>query len=120
MIKVDKDAIYRAIRVRSGSSAHGDWELVVIADENNEKRTTTIFAANMPSGVVENQQFKIKDITSVKIGWKKDQNGQWKPDTTVTAVLEPIASDIDFADLGGDAGGDLPWEDGGSWDQLPL
>lgn len=119
MIKVDKDAIYRAIRVRSGSSQHGDWELVVIADENNEKRTTTIFAANMPCGVIENQQFKIKDITSVKIGWKKDQNGQWKPDTTVTAVLEPIASDIDFNDLG-DAGGDLPWEDGGSWDQLPL
>lgn len=119
MIKVDKDAIYRAIRVRSGSSAHGDWELVVIADENNPKRTTTIFSDVIPSGVIENQQFKIKDITSVKIGWKRDKDQQWKPDTTITAVMEPIASDIDFNDLG-DAGGDLPWEDTGSWDQLPL
>lgn len=114
MIKVEKDGIYRAIRVRSGSGERGDWELVAIADENNDKRQTTIFVENNPCGAIENQLIKVKEIVSVKIGWKKDSQGQWKPDTTLSAVIEPIQSEIDVGD------GDLPWDSGDDWDKLPL
>lgn len=114
MIKIEKDGIYRTVRVRSGTGERGDWELVAIADENNEKRQTTIFVENNPCGVTEGQLIKVKDIVSVKIGWKKDNKGGWKPDTTLSAVIEPIASDIEAPD-----DGELPWTTD-DWGELPL
>lgn len=120
MLKVEKGGVYRAARVRSGSGERGDWELVAIADEQNDKRKLTVFASNAPCGCVEGQQVKIVEITSVKVGWKKDQNGQWKPETTVEAVLNPITSEIDGFE-GMDDVGSTPWGDTESdWDKLPL
>ena len=113
MIKIEKDGVYRAKRARSGSSEHGDWELIAVADEKNDKRTVTIFADNTPTGTREGGMFKIKDITCVKIGYKKDHAGQWKPDTTINAVIEAIASEIDGLD------GENPW-DTDDWGELPL
>ena len=78
MLKIEKDGIYRTKRVRSGTGERGDWQLVVVADDQNDKRTVTIFVENVPCGAIEGQQVKIKEIVSVKIGWKRDQNQQWK------------------------------------------
>lgn len=120
MLKIEKDGVYRAIRVRSGEAERGPWELVAIADDKNPKRTMTIFAANAPCGCIENQEFKIKEIVSLKYGWKRDKDQQWKPETTVEAVLEPIASEIDGFD-GMDDIGSTPWDSAGDdWDKLPL
>lgn len=129
MLKIEKDGIYIAKRVRSGSGERGDWQLVAVADEQNEKRTVTIFVENVPCGAIENQQIKIKDIISVKIGWKKDQAGQWKPETTMTAIIEPIKSELD-EDFGADEllEGPTPWDSPATvddsfdadWDKLPL
>lgn len=120
MLKVEKGGVYRAVRVRSGEAERGPWELVAVADEQNTKRTLTIFAANAPCGCIENQQVKIVEIISAKVGWKRDKDQQWKPETTLEAVLEPIQSEIDFQDIGDETGA-LPWDNAGNdWDKLPL
>ena len=103
MILIEKGGIYRAARAKSGSSNRGDWELVAVADENNSKRTQTIFIAT-PTGIREGQMFKVLEIVSFKNGWKKDQNGEWKPEASITAEIEPIASEIDVNDID-------PWDD---------
>ena len=120
MIKIEKDGVYRAVRARSGVGERGAWSLVAIADEKNEKRTVTFFLDNTEVELREGQMFKIKDITSVKVGWKKDNRGAWVPDTTLSGVVEPIAYE------GGDSFGDdavlegpSPWDDE-DWGKLPL
>lgn len=128
MLKIEKDGIYRTKRVRSGTGERGDWQLIAVADDQNEKRTVTIFVENVPCGAIEGQQVKIKEIVSVKIGWKRDQAQQWKPETTMSAIIEPIKSELDD-DFGEEVllEGPTPWDspatmasfDSG-WDELPL
>jgi hypothetical protein len=129
MLKVEKDGIYRVARMRTGThEEHGQWQLVAVADDKNEKRTVTIFVDNVPCGAIEGQEIKIKEITSVKIGFKRDHDQQWKPETTMTAIVEPIKSELDddFGDLDMDAmEGPTPWDapvdtSGDDWDRLPL
>lgn len=114
MISIEKDKTYRAVRARSGTGEKGDWALVAIADEKNEKRTATIFLDNPDTDIHEGQTFKIKEISRVKIGWKRDNNGEWKPDTTVSASIEPI--EMEFGSV---PDGPSPW-DSEDWGQLPL
>ncbi len=114
MIKIEKDQIYRAVRARAGTGERGPWALVAVADEKNEKRTVTIFQENVEAEMREGQQFKIKDIVSVKVGWKRDGRGAWTPDTTFSCVIEPIAYEGALADEG-----PTPWDDP-DWGELPL
>lgn len=118
MIKIEKGEIYRAVRARSGDGDKGPWELVAVADERNEKRTITIFVSNAITNIHEGQRFKVKEIVNVKYGWKQDRTGNWRPDTTISAVIEPIASELGTFD-GDDMGGPSPW-DSEDWGQLPL
>ena len=128
MLKIEKNGIYRVKRMRMGThEERGDWQLVAIADDQNEKRTVTIFVDNVPCGAIENQQIKIKEITGVKIGWKRDKDQQWKPETTMTAIVEPIKSELDD-DFGEELlEGPTPWDTPATvasfdddWDKLPL
>ena len=127
MLKIEKDGIYRVARMRTGThEEHGQWQLVAVADEQNEKRTVTIFVDNVPCGAIEGQEIKVKEITSVKIGFKRDRDQQWKPETTMTAIVEPIKSELDD-DFGEDVlmEGPTPWDtpvdtSGDDWDKLPL
>lgn len=129
MLKIEKDGIYRVKRMRMGTHEEkGDWQLVAVADDQNEKRTVTIFVDNVPCGAVEGQQIKIREIVSVKIGWKRDKDQQWKPETTMTAIVDPIKSELDD-DFGEDAllEGPTPWDGPATmgsfdddWDKLPL
>ena len=113
MILIEKGAIYRACRAKAGSGEKGDWELVAVEDPNNAKRTQTIFV-EPPTGIREGQSFKVLEITRFKNGWKKDHQGQWKPEANITASIEPIAYEGDTED-----GEPNPWDLPG-WDDLPM
>lgn len=110
MLMVKPGEIYKALTFKSGTGEKGDWELVHIADDKGKNRTT-IFITNVPSGVRENGQFKVKSIDLMKIGMKKDQRTQaWHLEASAGCTVEAIASDIDpvFTELG-EADGD-DWE----------
>ena len=50
MIRIEKDGVYKAKRVRWGENDHGKWELVVVASDKG-KQEITIFPENVPCGV---------------------------------------------------------------------
>lgn len=85
--------IYRAERFRTGESARGRWELVSVKDDR-KKNEITIFPVNIPTGVTERGQFRIKKIVSMTNGMKKDREGKWSVNVTCEAEIEAITSDI--------------------------
>lgn len=102
MLKLDLNTGYTALRVRSGESSRGAWELIVVREDGKAKKEITIWATNGPSGVVEGQLFRIKNISSIKYGARKDNYGNWRDDVSIEAEVEPMAyTDGDvFEDLG--------------------
>ena len=104
MIRIDKDGEYKASRVRSGTAAKGDWELVVVKAEGRARQEVTVFAENVPSGVVEDGKFRVKEIRSLSLRQKKDYDGNWtRQDVSISAVIEPADTEqaVDLEDLGG-------------------
>ena len=91
--KLTVGEIYRAERTRSGESARGPWELISLKDAKRQNEIT-IFPTNIPTGVTEKGQFRIKKIISLTNGKKKDQNGNWAVNVTCEAEVEAIGTDI--------------------------
>lgn len=95
--KLTVGEIYRAERFRSGESARGHWELISVKDQK-KKNEVTIFPTNIPTGVTERGQFRIKKITSLTNGMKK-RGDKWEVNVTCEAEIEAITTDIPgFAD----------------------
>ena len=115
MTKIAKGERYTASTFRSGESERGAWEMIKIADANG-KNELTVFPANVPTGVVENGDFIVRDIIEVRVGFRKSKkDDKWYQETNVTAELEAIKSDIDI-----DLDGDLPWAEGDLMDDIGL
>lgn len=120
MNKVEAGNIYTAAKQRSGETQRGAWELIAVTNERG-KEEVTIFTRNIPSGVVEGQQFLVKEIHSATFRFRKDQNERWQPNISIEATVQPITSEFgeDSSspwDSINATDGDLPWDDG----YLPL
>ena len=106
MISIELDMPYTAYRFRSGASERGRWEVITVVDEAKKVRTmqeVTIFPANLPSGVKENEQFIIKRILKVTRKKAKDRDGNWSlVDVGITADVQPVKDELNL-------GGDLPF-----------
>lgn len=117
MLELKTGEVYTALRARTGSSARGNWELIVAREEGKAKKEITIWVTNVGSGVTEGGQFRIKSIESVKYSARKDNNGAWRDDVSIGATVEAVGFDqspFDFEDLPFDMG-DNPFDEG-----LPL
>lgn len=122
-VSVEKGKIYAANMVRSGTSARGDWEMVKVKDKNKE---ITIWPDNRPTGLVDGDEFEVVDITGVKFGARKRQDGKWYEECSATAILKKAStSSFDF-NVDNFDNGELPWNMSDSPfnidedDQLPL
>lgn len=135
MLKLELNTGYTAMRVRNGESSRGHWELIVVKEEGKGKKEITIWATNSPSGVTEGNMFRIKSVSMVKYGARKDGNGNWRDDVSLEAEVEPMGytdgvvfEDLDdtpfsmgsdpFADAANAYGGGDPFAE--SDDKLPL
>lgn len=116
MIKIIAGEKLHALEFRSGESERGKWELINVSDEKG-KMKATVFPVNIPTGGGSDMDFVVKRILEVKIGNRKGADGQWRPQTSVSAEVEFIKSDI-FVDIDDD--GELPWSEGDLMDDIGL
>ena len=106
MIRVEKGNVYSAFRFRSGVSERGRWEIIMVRETGPSKQEMTIVPAEVPSGVAEGGQFKIKEIHRVDRKKKKDAEGKWTlTDVCITASIEPMK--VGEVNLDGDLPFDL-------------
>ena len=105
-ISLEKGNIYTAHMVRSGTSTRGDWEMVKVKDKTKE--------------------ITIWQISGVKYGARKRQDGRWQDDVSMTAVLKKASTNSFDFDVDNIDDGELPWKmDDNPFgipeeDQLPL
>lgn len=109
MLKLELNKGYTAMRVRNGESSRGVWELIVVKEEGKGKKELTIWTTNSPSGVTEGNMFSIKNISSIKYGARRDNNGNWRDDVSLEAEVEPLSytDNVVFEDLS-----DMPFDMG--------
>ena len=122
-VSVEQGKIYTANMVRSGTSARGEWEMVTVKDKNRE---ITIWPDNRPTGLVDGDEFEVVDITGVKFGARKRQDGRWMDDCSCTAILKKASTSSFSFNVDDIDNGELPWTMDDSpfglpaEDQLPL
>lgn len=96
MNRIEAGKVFTAARTRTGTNSNGkNWELIVTQDErgNND---IAIFVANMPSNVKEGGNFRIDKILSVSYGNRKDNDGNWRANISVNAVVTAVESHGEF------------------------
>lgn len=79
---------YKAFRHRTGSSRIGEWELITTFDDAG-RNEITIYVNNRPSQVKEGKEFTLGMINSIRVGFKKDRNGNWKKAISIDADVLP-------------------------------
>lgn len=90
-VRINLDEEYTAFRFRSGESERGPWEVITVKEEGRSKQEVTIFPTNVPSGVVEGGNLKMKNITSVVRKKKKDSMGNWtQVDVCIYGEVEAV------------------------------
>lgn len=106
MIRVEKDGVYKAKRVRWGENDRGKWELVVVASDKG-KQEITIFPENIPCGVKEDYMFTVNEINAVEVKVQKNKDGTWgKEKTRIEAYISPCLEQEDpFGDVDDELGG---------------
>lgn len=87
MIEVKPGSVFTASVHKKGVSQGGEWEFVSIKEEKGRK-TMTVWASNIPSGVEEGQPFIVEKIDRVKYGSRKVAD-KWFDEVTITAVIKP-------------------------------
>lgn len=80
---------YTAQKHRSGISSRGEWELITSLDSNG-RNEITIFVMNHPSGVNEGDTFGLETIRSIRVGYRKDKQGNWEKVVSVDADVRPV------------------------------
>ena len=122
-VNLEVGKIYTAHMVRSGTSSRGDWEMVKVVEGRKE---ITIWPDNKPTGLTDGSEFEIEEISSVKYGARKRQNGTWQDDVSCTATLKAASTNSFDFNVDEIDDGELPWKmDGNPFgvpedDQLPL
>lgn len=122
-VSIEKGKIYTAAMVRSGTSTRGDWEMVKVKDKTKE---ITIWPDNKPTGLSDGDEFEVVEISGMKYGARKRQDGRWQDDVSCTATLKAASTNSFDFDVNNIDDGELPWKmDGNPFgipedDQLPL
>ena len=89
MNRMNLNSVLKCERRRMGQSEKGDWEMLVTKDERGSCEIA-VFVNNRPSGVEEGGNFRLVNITGVSYGNKKDSNGNWRANVSISAKVEPI------------------------------
>ena len=134
MIRITVGEVYTAERARSGSSAHGNWELLVVKDNRDEM---TLWVTNVGTGIADGDQFRVKSIESFdkkRVPYKdgklcrdrSDRSVEWRLECSANVTVEPVGfsqmpdnfSDVPFKfdDLPPFEVGENPFEN----NELPL
>lgn len=127
MIRIKTGEVYTAERARSGSSANGRWELIVVKENRDEM---TLWLNNPGTGLADGDQFRIKSIESFdkkRVPYKdgklcrdrSDRNVEWRMECSANVVVEPVGFSempFEFNDLPPFDVGENPFEN----DELPL
>lgn len=98
MVRVVAGEVYTAERVRSGNSAKGSWELLVV---KNGKDEMTLWLENPGTGIVDGEEFRIKSIKSFEkknvpyLDGRvcKDRNAkniEWRMEVVGNVTVEPV------------------------------
>lgn len=92
MTEVRVGYTYIANKVKAGSNAYGDWELLVVKSPGRRQPVIAISVINVPSGINYTGAFKIREIRSVMHRmWKSAVDGEYRyGNVTVKAVVEPV------------------------------
>ena len=106
-VNLEVGKIYKAAMVRSGVSQRGDWEMVKVVEGRKE---ITIWPDNKPTGLSDGDEFEITNISSVKYGARKRQNGNWQDDVSCTASLKAASTSSYSFDENTFDDGELPWK----------
>lgn len=134
MIRLKTGEVYMAERARSGSSANGPWELLVIKEGRDEM---TLWVTNVGTGIMDGGQFRVTSIDLVtrknapyKDGKlcrdRRERDVQWRTEVDCNVTVEPISlgySGLDITAAEFDDGSDLPFNMNDSpfdIDPLPL
>ena len=142
-VRLKVGEVYEADVVRSGESARGPWEMIVVRSKTKDKKEIAVFADNIPSGVTEGGTFKIDEILGVNYTARRREFqgvAKWEANINVDARVSPQVSyadameDLDsgyggtpfselkdtYGDIGDNPfGDDLPFNFGDD-DRLPL
>ena len=101
---IKPDEVYTAVRVSKGTSWKGPWRMIVVNDDAGNNQLP-IFAFNSDVHIGDGDRFRIVEIKEVRFGFKKDENGLWKPNCSVGAIVEKLVSFQEYN------GGVLPWKE---------
>ena len=108
MVKIEKGGVYKAHRVRSGTSRKGDWELIAVKGLGDDRREITVYVENHPSHVREGDPFVVTDIVCVTVKAYQDEEGNWTRNKMyINAMVETALPVNPVADLGYDETGGL-------------
>lgn len=134
MIRIQTGEVYTAERARSGSSANGPWELLVVKEGREE---LTLWVTNCGTGITDGGQFRIKSIdvaTKKPVAYKDGRvcrdrsvrDVQWRTEMDLNVTVEPLGfayNGLDISAAEFDDGSDLPFNMSGNpfdIDPLPL
>lgn len=107
MNRIETEGIYRAHRVREGTSAKGFWQLVAVKAEGRDRREITLYIRNAPADIREGEFFRVKEIHAITVNAAKDENGEWtrdrmSADVTIKPIMEEQPIDLETFVPGGD------------------
>lgn len=88
---LEKDGVYKALRVRTGTSTKGPWKMLVTADDGGNNQVP-VFVYNPEIKINDGEFFRIVEIRNIRFGHMKNAAGNWEPNCTVNAVVEKTIS----------------------------
>ena len=92
MLKINVNVTYTAEFFRAGTNVRGEYEMVVLKAEGNDRARIPIWVKNVPCGVEEGGKFKIAEITGAGIRHipPSDRFDKWQDEFSLDAVLMPV------------------------------
>lgn len=91
MLKASVNEIYTATKVYKGTSVKGDYELIVLEAEGNDRARMPIWVQNVPCNIVEGMRFTIAAINGASIRHIKpsDKFDKWQDEYSIDAYVLP-------------------------------
>ena len=119
MVKIEKNKSYQLKFGKSGTSANGPWEMLVIKDEAPKgRKEITVWTVGAPCGAEKDDYITITDILSVNYGAKKDAAGNWVDQVSANCkvIKGAAAFGSNVEDLAAKAPGIVHTDD---WSDMP-
>jgi hypothetical protein len=91
MLKANLNTTYVADIVRTGTSIHGEYEMVLLK-VNGDHARLPIWVQNVPCGIVEGGKFVIENILGVGIRHvpPSERYDKWQDEFSIEAIVKPI------------------------------